>query len=122
MNWNWVEKLLTSTAVYWEPPSRDGLGGYSWSSPVQMDAWWEQSHNITYNATESQVLSKASAWVQYDKSTIVVGGYLWEGLASELPQPSYPPYDIAGAYQITYIELIESIVDSNIFLMRIILT
>lgn len=89
--------LLDETTVYWDPPIRDGLGGYSWNYPSEILGKWQYSvggnrgPTLRFLSDGSEVVSRTSVWVD---SLVKLGGYLWKGSLEELqtiftPNPSF---------------------------------
>ena len=72
----WIKKNLSQDALYWEPPERDGIGGYTWKSPVKIEARWEYERRIVYSSNGAEILSDISVWIAY---SLKVGGYMFEG-------------------------------------------
>ena len=73
---SWYTDLLKEPAMYWEPPDRDGLGGYVWGSPSSLNSKWEDTKNLVYSSTGASIVSNT---VVYVSSLVKVGGYLHAG-------------------------------------------
>ena len=127
---SWVDHMLRDTAVYWEPPVRDGLGGYTWGDPVELLSKWQYKSKLVYSATGSEVLSNATVWVS---TNVENGGYLWKGRISDIqtifdPDPTFSlaPYSLEEnirslASQIISVASVSSLVYDDIATMRVFL-
>lgn len=128
----WIDGLLKETCVYWEPPIRDGLGGYTWSYPMEMESRWQFSNmsskgpSISYLPSGSQIVAQTVVWVNYN---IKLGGYLWLGSINDLqtifkPDPYFSLNNIdtenvfSLASQIVAIHIVNSILMNTGYLVK----
>ena len=118
----WLNRVLIEPTVYWEPPSRDGLGGYTWEYPVDIIGRWQRKVSstgpmITYSPDGAQIVAGACVWTEYP---VEIGGYLWEGKTSDVdsvfePDPSFSLRDLSTeqiheiASQIVSLAVVKSI-------------
>jgi len=100
---SWYSDLLRETATYWSPPSRDGYGGYVWSSPSTILSKWEEVSNLIYASDGSHIVSSTVVYLSID---VVIGGYLYAG--STLLSPP------EAARQIISIDTIKSLREQTI--------
>lgn len=129
---SWSNNLLVDTCVYWEPPKRDGLGGYKWCYAVELLSRWQYGFQrstgpiLIYSPEGSQVIPRAEVWVNKD---IELGGYLWRGTIKQIqtifdPDPSFEePTNLISdveslAAQIVEIKFVESLVNKNVVLRK----
>ena len=73
---SWYPSFLRQISVYWEPPIRDGLGGVTFSDPIQLASNWEERPVTTYGPDGTEITARSSVWVAVD---VEIGGYLWLG-------------------------------------------
>ena len=71
---HWLKRNLKEKIVYWRPPTRDGFGGFSWSSPLQIEGKWEDRASNIFDPSGKEVVSNAIVWVDLN---LEIGGYLW---------------------------------------------
>jgi hypothetical protein len=122
----WPTNLLDEISVYWEPPVRDGLGGYTWNYPIEIKSRWQYSPAIAYAPNGAEVPARASVWVSTD---IKVGSYLWKGIIKEVstifnPVPAFDNLEEFEnelreiAYQVVTMNFVRSIYNKNNLLRR----
>lgn len=132
MDKSWTTNLLRDVCVYWEPPNRDGLGGYEWCYAVELMSRWQYGLQgrsgpvLVYSPEGSQIIPRTEVWVNKD---IQLGGYLWRGTIKQTqtvfdPDPSFEePTNMLSdveslAAQIIEVKLVESIVNKNNILRK----
>jgi len=97
----WVNRLLDEDAVYWKPPIRDGLGGYSkWRYPEQIRSRWQYSKGpkIEYDTAGGSVISaRTLVWIDRE---IEIGSYLYKGKIEDLQTIFHPDPD----FDVDYLE------------------
>ena len=129
MNLTWVDRLLTETSVYWDPPIRDGLGGYTWGYPQEIKTRWQNTPRLVYDPNGAEIQTSAEVWVTKD---IISGGYIWRGTINDIqtvfePDPDFaldnPPIEKIRnmAAQIVKITRIESLVNNSLIFMKALL-
>lgn len=93
----WTKRLLDEEAVYWEPPIRDGLGGYSkWRYPEQIRSRWEYSGpRIDYSVGGSVISARTTVWIDRE---IEIGSYLYKGTINDLQTVFRPDPDFIEEY------------------------
>ena len=122
----WADRMLLDNAVYWEPPIRDGLGGYTWSYPIEIKTRWQQIPKLVYGSDGSEIMANSIVWVLHD---VVSGGYLWKGQIDDIQTIFEPVPDFSSgdqqqykirdlASQIVSVKIISSIVDETSTLVR----
>lgn len=122
----WPTNLLDEVSVYWEPPTRDGLGGYTWKYPIEIATRWQYSPAVTYAPNGAEVPARASVWVDTD---VKVGSYLWQGKIKEV-QSIFKPIPVFDnlkefedelrdlAYQVVTMHFVRSIYSKDNLLRR----
>ena len=68
-----LEKAYVQTAVYWGNPVTDGLGGYTYDSPIEVKCRWEQKQEVITEqkgpgAHGEEIISTAQIYVLQDMS------------------------------------------------------
>lgn len=96
--------MLREPSLYWGPPVRSGLGGYTWNVVESFKGKWQHNGEMVYNATGAQVVSSGEV---YTPMAVVKGGYLVEGV---LPEGDPPP----EAKQILLVDVIRSLSNSSV--------
>lgn len=125
----WIDKMLTDVAVYWEPPIRDGLGGYTWAYPVEVKSAWQYKPSISYDSSGAVIPTNSEVWVNYE---VINGGYLWRGSINELktifdPDPDFDLDNIPDekirdmSAQIVKVHRVESLINSKLIVMKVFL-
>ena len=127
---NWFGNRLVQSALYWEPPDRDGYGNYKWGSPFELRSRWKDSGRaIRYDKTGSEVVSSSVVWV--DTKTILVGGYLMLGDLYSIERLTSPPLEeyyvieegkkLSQEYarQIIDVESINSVYSLNVYTTKV---
>ena len=66
-----IERSCQQTAVYWGNPVADGLGGYTYNSPIEVKCRWEQKQEVITGqkgpgAHGEEIISKAQIYVLQD--------------------------------------------------------
>lgn len=112
---NWFLNLLIQDAVYWQPPARDGLGGYIWAEPTEKKTRWENRETITYSSEGSELVASTIVWIDSD---VLQGGYLLKGKLSNLDNLSSPP---EAAAQIINVKIMEGLRDNSVISRRALL-
>ena len=92
-----ITRMRKQSAVYWGSPVSDGVGGWTWASPVQITCRWEDSIVEFKDETGQLQLSKAVVYVDQD---VDLDGFLYLGTSASLPSDDSDPTVIAGAYRI----------------------
>lgn len=91
----------TQTATYWSTPTSDGLGGNTWSAPVNVKVRWEQRKEQFKNTSGDTIVSNAVVWLLQDVDIL---GYLLLGQSS-----AADPTTVKDAYQIKEFQKIPAI-------------
>jgi hypothetical protein len=87
---------LSETVVYWATPVSDGLGGYTFDDPVELDARWEQATGIEKDNNGDEQVIKARCFLSQD---VDEGGFLYLGELTDLDSTPVPS-DVSGALRI----------------------
>ena len=113
----WINTILRTKALYWAPPTKNGLGGYSWTYADEIRVRWQDSgRELKYDESGSEIVSGAVVWTK--EENLLVGGYLIRSNLYETWDLSKPPIDDTKnvaveeqiyARQIVDIEKVESI-------------
>jgi len=85
----WFDSLLKQTSIYWDPPIRDGLGGYSWGEPIEIYSRWENRQIETKDETGTNIVANTIVWTSED---LIIGGYLMLGKWREISSEETPPF------------------------------
>ena len=126
MSIGWPTNLLDEISVYWEPPVRDGLGGYAWNYPIEIKSRWQYAPAVTYAPNGAEVPARASVWVNTD---VKIGSYLWQGVIKEVdsifnPVPVFDNLEAfedelrAIAYQVVTMHFVRSVYNKGNLLRR----
>jgi hypothetical protein len=101
---DWYVSLLREDVTYWNPPTRDGYGGYTWGSPTALKGKWEDGESLIYAADGSYTVASTNVWVGVP---LEEGGYLFNGstVVSEPPE---------GAKQVMSMDSINSLAGSGV--------
>jgi len=76
-----ISRVLTQTAVYWAPPTKDAHAKGTFTTGTEMSVRWEEKQEIFVNAQGEEVRSAAVVILGSD---VVKGGYLYLGTLSSL--------------------------------------
>jgi len=91
-------KQLNQTAVYWASPTQDGYGGFTWSSPVEIDCRWQNSTKVITTGNGDEIVCKAIVYVNQD---VDEEGMLYLGDLDDLDSgQEADPMTVDGAYKI----------------------
>jgi len=88
-----LQKYLNQTAVYWANPVSDGLGGYTYSDPVEVDVRWTDKQEKVLSAglsaenTVEEILSKSVILAESDFDT---QGRMFLGTLIDLESDNLP--------------------------------
>jgi hypothetical protein len=77
----WIPNLINTNIVYWEPPLRDGLGGYTWAAGVQIIGRWQDKELLFYDRSGTEQVASSIVWVNV---FLKEGGYLLRGTLGEV--------------------------------------
>ena len=91
-----ITRAMRQKAVYWGPPVDDGVGGYTFPDPVEIDCRWTVVSGEVTEARTHDVLSDSFLMVDRD---VVVRGYLLLSLLADIT-PGVSPIDVDGAREI----------------------
>ena len=92
-----ITRMLKQTAVYWAPLTPDGLGGWTYDEPVDVDCRWEGESELEITADGQQLMTKAKVFVGQD---VEENGWLWLGAVDDLDSSGVDPLTVAGAGRI----------------------
>jgi len=106
-----IQKIAVQTAVYWGAPQSDGYGGYTFSSPVEINCRWEGVSEVITNKNGKEIVSNAKVLVTTDLDK---EGFLYLGTMESGIDYSNPK-NIEGAYVIQKIEKIPMIRSTTAF-------
>lgn len=87
-----IAKYLNQTAVYWANPTPDGLGGWTYDSPVERDVRWTDKQEKFLSGKEVQdgVQELVSRSVILAESDFDVNGRLYLGVLADLDSDELP--------------------------------
>ena len=95
---SFLTENLNQTVVYWGSPTPDGYGGFTFASPIELFARWEDKTELFINNTGQESKSLAVVFVSQD---VEIAGWLFLGEISDIDSGlSDMPYKIDGARQI----------------------
>ena len=86
-------ELLTQTATYWAPAGRTGYGGRTYSAPVKIACFWEDSVELVIDKKGQQTKTRAIVIVDRDLDP---DGYLAQGDQTATADPT----SLAGTWEI----------------------
>lgn len=85
---SWFDNFLDQTCLYWEPPKKDGLGGYSWIEPIEINSRWENRQVESKDEAGNNILANTTVWCSND---LMIGGYLLLAEWKEIVIDRVPP-------------------------------
>lgn len=110
---SFITRNQKDDAVYWEPAGNDGTGGKTWDTPQEIKVRWEDKQELFINVEGKEEISAAKIFVNessLDSGTILAkGGFLYEGLESDLDSNHADPVIIDGAFEIRSIKNIKNL-------------
>jgi len=111
------ERNLNQTAVYWASPTSDGRGGFTYTTPVEINCRWIDKTEIISGLRGAQpgqeVISKSQVQVKQDLDE---GGILYLGNLTDLTVgQKADPMTIDTAYKIKRFEKIITIKSRRYF-------
>ena len=108
---DWYVGLLREQVTYWNPPTRDGYGGYTWAAPTALQGKWEDGETLMYSADGSHTVASTKVWVGVQ---LEEGGYLFNGSTVD-PEPP------GAAKQIISMDRINSLAGSGVVYYKVLL-
>jgi hypothetical protein len=87
--------LLNQTITYWASPTKDGYGGFTFDTGVEIDGRWEDKQEIFMDASGEQLLSRAVVYLNQD---VDIGGYLYNGASTGIAASN--PQEVTGAIRV----------------------
>lgn len=104
MDYTWA---LNQTATYWERLDPDGLGGWDWEDPVEIDVRWDELQELLVDANGEEFISRGEVLLNQD---VKPGDYLYLGeLTSAMEDSASVPTNIEGAWEVKKFEKIPTI-------------
>ena len=95
---SWVTKNLWQDLVYWGAPSNDGLGGITFTAPINIKGRWEDVQKKFIDSNGHEIVSSSIVYLGQD---VDIGGWLFRGkildIASALRNS---PAEVSGAKEI----------------------
>jgi hypothetical protein len=92
-------RSCVQTAVYWGTPVKDGYGGFTFASPVEIACRWEDRIGQFTSNKGEQIYSKATVYVLQD---LEEDGWLFLGTLADITGEADigAPKEIDNAYEI----------------------
>lgn len=101
-----VARFTVETCVYWGTPVKDGVGGWTFADPVEIDCRWDEKQELKVAANGNRWSSQAAVLVNIDLDRM---GYLYHGSLADLATAGYTginPVKIPTAFIIWQFERI----------------
>lgn len=99
---SFIKKVCVQTAVYWDSPTPDGYGGYTYANPIEIKCRWDSVLEQIRTEKNTAIMSKARILVTQEVKN---GGYLYLGdLASLSQEHKDNPITTPEAYPIQRID------------------
>lgn len=113
-----IKKISVQTALYWANPVKDGYGGYTFDSPVEIKVRWEDVTTVVNDIMGKEVVSDAKILTPIDLDS---QGYLYLGQLADFDSSVdlTNPKAVDGTYSIVKIEKIPMIKSTTIFVRTI---
>jgi len=115
---NLISKFAVQTAVYWGTPQSDGMGGFTWSAPIEVNVRWDDKSQLVINKDGKEVQSDAEILTNAE---LVYNGWLvlsdletLNGAYSDISNPR----NIEGARQIMAKDKIPFVKSTDDFLRK----
>lgn len=105
-----IAQKLIQTAVYWSSPSASGYGGYTYSTPSEIDCRWEKKQILYIDINGQEKLSNAIVYVNQD---LDVNGYLYLGEEADLDSSHDNPQIIDNVFRIEAFKKVPNIQGSQ---------
>lgn len=112
-----IKSICVQTAVYWGSPVKDGYGGATFNTPVEILCRWEWKEKIQELQNGKLQHQKGQVLVTED---LDLEGYLYLGSLTGISGDVTNPLEIEGTYQIIEINKIPMIKSSTEFVRTII--
>jgi hypothetical protein len=110
----------TQVAVYWGSPVDDGMGGYTFSSPIEIPYRWEEMSQLVADNKGDAITSRACIYVTQDLDE---EGMLYLGSLDDLNSDTeLDPKSVDGAYFIKRFEKSPALGSTTEFLRKAYLT
>ncbi len=95
---SWLTLMHKQTAVYWSTPSSDGMGGYTFATPVEILCRWEDIQKMFIDADGNEVRSTSVVYLGQD---VDIGGWLYLGDLDDISSADEDsPGSVSGAKEI----------------------
>ena len=88
---------LKQKCCYWAGPTSDGRGGHSYTAAVQLSCRWQNKAEMFFSPEGREEVSRAVVYLDQD---VDLGGFMFLGKLTELPDDSSDPRDVTGAFKI----------------------
>lgn len=101
------DRNLNQTAVYWRSPTPDGMGGFTYDDPEEIDCRWTASTQVITASNGDQVVCRAEVQVDQDLDE---QGLLYLGTLDDLESSEEEdPSTVDAAYSIRRFDKIPGI-------------
>jgi hypothetical protein len=95
---SWLTKRHNQKIVYWGSPVPDGVGGYTFADPIEVNGRWEDAQKLFRDASGNEVVSDSIVYLGQD---VVNKGWLWLGEIADLNSSDQDnPELLSGAKEI----------------------
>ena len=82
-----IKSITKQTAVYWGNPISDGMGGYTYDSPIEIKVRWDEKVRIITDPAGREITTVASVMLSED---LDIEGYLYLGTLNDLESAPIP--------------------------------
>jgi len=110
-------RSCVQTAVYWGTPVKDGYGGFTFASPVEIPCRWEDRIGQFTSRGGEQIYTKATIYVLQDLDD---SGYLFLGTLADISgeDDAGAPKDIVNAFEIKRFDKLPALMDTTKFVRK----
>jgi hypothetical protein len=112
-----ISRMCLQTAVYWGVPVNDGMGGYTYDEPTEIQCRWEDKNELFTSRNGNEINARAIIYVLED---VVEEGMLLLGTLNDLDSDQYiQPHLIETAYSIKRFDKTPALGSSTDFIRKV---